>query len=157
MPRTTAPPSATPAAPPSAPPPPSSAASVDEPLVAPPLGGEDAAYAGDDEAELLVGELVGGLGVAAAEVGPADFDPGEPVFAALGDWVFPAPGGLLAGLVGFGLAGFVLVGFGVGLAPSCGQMTLAAVSGGGTLPPFCHTQPSVEPGFGLWLPAPSLA
>jgi hypothetical protein len=157
MPSTTAPPKATPAAPPSVAPPPSWAASGDAPLDDPPLGGEDAASVGVGGAEPLVGELVAVLAVASAEAVADAFDPAELGFALLGMCVFPVLGLLLAELVGFGVAGFVLVGFGVGPAASCGQMTFAAVLGGGVLPPFCHTQPSVEPGFGLWLPAPSLA
>lgn len=69
---------------------------------------------------------------------------------------------VLAFVLGLVLA--VLVGFGsldlgveVGVAASCGQMASARMLGGGVLPPTCHTHASVEPGFGLWVPAPSLA
>jgi hypothetical protein len=48
-------------------------------------------------------------------------------------------------------------GFGFGWALSCGQIVDAATSGGSVLPPSCQTQASVDPGLGLWVPAPSLA
>jgi hypothetical protein len=154
MPSTTALPSATPATPPSAPPPPSSAGSAAAPAD-PSVGGAVEADVGVGVPELLVGEPVV-LAVAPAEPRPADVDPGD-AFAVLVERDFPVPAVLLAEPVGFGLAGFVLLGLGDGLVASCGQMTFAAVLGGGVLPPSCHTQPSVDPGFGLWLPAPSLA
>jgi len=66
-------------------------------------------------------------------------------------------GGVLAGVgLRVGLV-MVVVGFGDAVAASCGQMVSAGVAGGGVRPPSCHTQPSVEPGFGLWVAGPSLA
>jgi hypothetical protein len=85
---------------------------------------------------------------------PAEVDPVLSGVLA-GAWVFPLVGGALAGA---GLrVGFALVGFGDGLAASCGQMASARVLGGGVRPPSCQTQPSVEPGLGLCVPGPSLA
>lgn len=40
---------------------------------------------------------------------------------------------------------------------ACGQMAARPRSGGGFLPPSCHTHASVERGFGSCVPGPSLA
>ena len=47
------------------------------------------------------------------------------------------------------------VGFGDWLA--CGHRVPNAMSGGSCRPPSCHTQASVAPGSGSWLPAPWVA
>jgi hypothetical protein len=50
----------------------------------------------------------------------------------------------------------VLVG-GADVRAAWGQTVLKAMAGGWRRPPSCQTQPSVEPGFGSCVPAPSLA
>jgi hypothetical protein len=155
MPSRTALPSATPAAPPSAPPPPWSAGSgAAAPVVGPSVGWATAAEVDDGGSEVLVREPDVELAVALDEPRPADVDP---LLAGVlaGAWVFSLVGGALA-VAGLWV-GFVLVGFGDGLAASCGQMVSARVPGGGVRPPSCQTQPSVEPGFGLCVAGPSVA
>jgi hypothetical protein len=118
------------------------------------VGWSTAADVDDGVPELLVREPAAGPAVAVGEPRPAEVDPVLSGVLA-GAWVFPLVGGALAGA---GLrVGFALVGFGDGLAASCGQMASARVLGGGVRPPSCQTQPSVEPGLGLCVPGPSLA
>ena len=157
MPSTTRLPRATPAAPPRAPPPPCSAGSdAAAPAVDPSVGWATAADVDDGVPEPLVGGPDVALAFAPDELRPADVDP---VLAGVlaGACVFLMVGGVLAGVgMRVGLV-VVVVGFGDAVAASCGQMVSAGVAGGGVRPPSCHTQPSVEPGFGLWVAGPSLA
>ena len=139
------PPSATPAAPWSSPPSSGSAGTADPPADPPAESVAPAAALLDDE--LLDGELV------------ADGEVVVAFFFGVGARVerVGSGGGRVVGrLLGFGCADFVSVGVGADDA-NCGQMTSARMLGGGCLPPSCHTHASVEPGFGLWLLAPSLA
>jgi hypothetical protein len=172
MPTTTKLPSARPATPPSAPPPPWLAGPSADPAADPPEGGAWDAASADEE--LAAGEPAAELdrgsdeprplGVEVARVGFREDWVRVVVGFVLGRWL----GLVLAVRVGFGSLGVrvelgvdvdvgVGVGVGEGVAASCGQMTSARMFGGGVFPPSCHTHPSVEPGFGLWVPAPSVA
>lgn len=158
------PPSVTPATPPSAPPPFWSGGPPADPPDDLAVGGAEPAdsAAGELLAAPLVAELAGGseaggwVGVSVAEAVRRVLRVGAAVGFVLGVVLVLGVG---LGFVLRGLVGFGSVGFGVedGVAASCGQMASARVLGGGVFPPSCHTQPSVDPGFGSWVPAPSLA
>jgi hypothetical protein len=150
----TMPPSATPAAPWSSPPSSGSAGSADPPADPPAEPVAPAAALLDDElldGEPVAGELVAGGGVVVVFF--FFFGVGARV-----ERVGSGGGRVVARVLGFGCADFVSVGVGDDdAAANCGQITSARMLGGGCLPPSCHTHASVEPGFGLWLLAPSLA